>query len=337
MSQGAFICGCSGTKLTAEEIQFLRHWQPWGFILFKRNIESPTQVAELVASFRAAIGREDAPVLIDQEGGRVQRLGPPHWREYPAGARFGEIYARDPLQALTAAHLSARLMADDLHGLGINVNCVPILDVPVEGAHDIIGDRAYAREPQIVALIGRAIMEAMLAGGILPIIKHIPGHGRARADSHLSLPIVETSLAELEAWDFLPFAAFADAPMAMTAHVVFTALDADAPVTLSAKAIGLIRNRLGFSGLLMSDDISMKALSGDMQSLSEAAIQAGCDVILHCNGELDEMEAVAKGAGVLSSFSQTRATNALARIRKPEFFDKNQSLEVVSRLISASV
>lgn len=336
MSIGAFISGCAGTALGAEEKSFFRRANPWGLILFKRNVEGPAQLKSLTRDFRECVGRADAPVLIDQEGGRVQRLGPPHWPKYPAGARFGELYAKDPLAALAAARAVARLMADDLTSLGINVDCLPVLDVPQEGAHDVIGDRAYARDARIVALIARAVCEGMLAGGVLPVIKHIPGHGRARADSHLSLPVVEAPLAELEATDFFPFAALADAPLAMTAHVVFSAIDPELPATLSPKAISLIRGRLGFSGLLMSDDVSMKALSGRLDALSAKALAAGCDLALHCNGLLSEMEAVAAGSGRLSGASQARAEASLTRLRKPENFDKDQALGWLSRLIPAT-
>lgn len=334
---GAFIAGCEGLVLSADEIAFFREANPWGFILFARNIKDAAQVTALTRSFRAAVGRENAPVLVDQEGGRVQRLGPPLWREYPPGIRLGQLYARDPVKALRAARLVARLMAADLHVLGINTNCVPLIDVPQEGSDKIIGDRAYAEDPQIVAVVGRAVMQGMLAGGVLPVIKHIPGHGRAGVDSHLSLPVVETPLSELQAVDFLPFAALADAPMGMTAHVVYTALDADLPATLSPKAISAIRHQIGFDGLLMTDDVSMKALSGSMEWICGTALAAGCDVALHCNGELVEMEAVARGAGTLSGVSLARANNALAALAIPQNFDENQALAELSGLMSATV
>lgn len=334
---GAFISGSEGLVLSADEIAFFREANPWGFILFARNIKDAAQVTALTRSFRAAVGRENAPVLIDQEGGRVQRLGPPIWREYPPVIRLGQLYARDPVKALRAARLVARLMAADLHGLGINTNCVPLVDVPQEGSDKIIGDRAYADDPQIVGLLGRAVMQGMLAGGVLPIIKHIPGHGRAGVDSHLSLPVVETPLSELQAVDFLPFAALADAPMAMTAHVVYTAIDPELPATLSPHAIRMIRQEIGFDGLLMTDDVSMKALSGSMHDICSAAMAAGCDLALHCNGELAEMEAVAKAAGSLSGLSLARATNATAALATPQIFDEHQALAELSGLISASV
>jgi beta-N-acetylhexosaminidase len=334
---GAFISGCAGLALTQDEVAFFRATNPWGLILFARNVAEPAQISALTRSFRDIVGRADAPVFIDQEGGRVQRLGPPNWRAYPPGNRLGALYARDPVHALRAARLVARLMASDLAELGINADCVPVLDVPQEGADAIIGDRAYSNDPKIVGLLGRAVMQGMLEGGVLPVIKHIPGHGRAGVDSHLSLPVVDAPLAELEAIDFLPFAALADAPMAMTAHVVYSAIDPQHPATLSSKVIRLIREQIGFDGLLMSDDVSMKALSGSLEDISRNAIAAGCDIALHCNGKLEEMQAVAHGAGVLQGASLERARNALARQRKPSNFDENQALVELSGLISASV
>jgi beta-N-acetylhexosaminidase len=334
---GAFISGCAGQALTAVEIAFFRETNPWGLILFARNVGSPAQITALTRNFREIVGRENAPVLIDQEGGRVQRLRPPNWREYPPGNRLGALYARDPVKALRAARLVSRLIAADLHPLGINVDCVPVLDVPQEGADAIIGDRAYSNDPEVVALIARAVMEGMMEGGVLPVIKHIPGHGRAGVDSHLSLPVVDTPLGELEAVDFLPFAALADAQMAMTAHVVYTAIDPDHPATLSPKAIRLIRERIGFDGLLMSDDVSMKALSGSLDDISRTAIAAGCDIALHCNGKMDEMQQVARGAGTLGGLALQRANHALAKLAIPTNFDEKQALIELSGLISATV
>jgi beta-N-acetylhexosaminidase len=273
MAAGAFICSSSGLELTPDEVAFLRESDPWGFILFKRNIDLPEQTRALTDHFRSVVGR-DAPVLIDQEGGRVQRLGPPHWPRYPPARRFGEIYAGDPLSGLAAARWTARLIADDLYRLGITVDCLPVCDVPQPGSHDIIGDRAYAEAPEPVALLARAAITGLMDGGVLPVIKHVPGHGRAHVDSHLSLPVVDTSREDLARIDFVPFAALADAPMAMTAHVVYSALDADAPATLSASVIqSVIREDIGFGGLLMSDDLSMNALAG---SLGERRRQGHC-------------------------------------------------------------
>jgi beta-N-acetylhexosaminidase len=308
----ACILGCAGLRLSEEERAFFRDVRPWGFILFRRNIESPDQVRALTEALRASIDCPDAPILIDQEGGRVQRLGPPHWPVYPPGRAYGEL---PPAQSLEIARLGARLIASDLAAVGINVDCLPVLDVPSAGAHDVIGDRAYAATPEGVASLGRAACEGLLAGGVLPVIKHIPGHGRAQADSHKALPVVEASLAELEAVDFAPFRVLADMPMAMTAHVVYTALDPIGPATTSPRVIGeIIRGAIGFAGLLMSDDMSMKALSGDLTGLSRAALAAGCDVVLHCNGGLAEMRAVVAGSTPLAGEAETRATTALARI-----------------------
>ena len=246
------------------------------------------------------MGRKNAPVFIDQEGGRVQRLGPPSnaWRRYPPARAYGEAYARDPLAALRSARNVGRLMAEDLIAAGITANCVPVLDVPQPGAHEIIGNRAYSDRIEHIMALARAHAAGFADGGVLPVIKHIPGHGRARADSHLELPVVEAKRAELEAVDFPPFAALADAPMAMTAHVVYTALDKTAPATLSQKVIsGIIRKQIGFRGLLMTDDLSMKALSGSYAEKTTRALAAGCDIVLHCNGEMDQMEEVAAAAG----------------------------------------
>src|SRR3954470_15839750 len=247
----AFIAGCAGPVLTADERAFFREAEPWGFILFRRNIETPGQVRALTAALRETVGREDAPILIDQEGGRVQRMGPPHWPAYPPGRAFGRVSANDPLVRRDLARLGARLMAEDLRSVGITVACVPVLDVPVAGAHDVIGDRAYAADAATVAILGRAAAEGLIAGGVLPVIKHMPGHGRAFADTHKELPTVHADLDALDAWDFAPFKALSDMPIGMTAHIIFTAIDKKRPATQSKKAIKLIRERLGFGGLLL--------------------------------------------------------------------------------------
>jgi beta-N-acetylhexosaminidase len=316
----ACILGCAGPKLSDAERTFFREVQPWGFILFRRNVENPDQVRALTAALRASVDRPDAPVLIDQEGGRVQRLGPPHWPVYPPGRAYGAL---GPTLAHEMARLGARLIAHDLAAVGITVDCLPVLDVPAANAHDVIGDRAYAASPEDVASLGRAAAEGLIAGGVLPVVKHIPGHGRAGADSHKALPVVEASLAELEAVDFVPFRALADLPMAMTAHVVYTAIDRTRPATTSPRVIGdIIRGAIGFQGLLMSDDMSMKALSGDLTALSRAALAAGCDVVLHCNGDVEEMRAVVAGSAPLAGRAEARAASALARIAAaPEPFD----------------
>jgi beta-N-acetylhexosaminidase len=322
MSASAFIAGCAGLDLGPNEWAFFREADPWGFILFKRNIDTPAQVRALCASLREAVGR-DAPILIDQEGGRVQRMGPPHWPRYPAGAAYGGIHRDDYLLRRELTRIGARLMAHDLLQVGINVDCLPVLDVPIPGAHDVIGDRAYATDPETVAVLGRAAAEGLLAGGVCPVIKHIPGHGRAGADSHLSLPVVEASRTELEKHDFLPFRMLADMPLAMTAHVVYTALDSERPATTSPKIVTeVIRGSIGYDGLLMSDDLSMQALTGTLKERAEASLKAGCDVVLHCNGRLDEMTAVAESAPPLEGLPLRRAEDALRRIRHaPEPFD----------------
>ena len=319
----ACILGCAGPKLSPTERAFFRAVRPWGFILFKRNIETPDQVRGLVAELRACVDRADAPVLIDQEGGRVQRLGPPHWRRYPPGRAYGDLTTNDPLVRREVTRLGARLLAHDLALLGINVDCVPVLDVPAPDGHEIIGDRAYGDTAEEVAFLGRAAAEGLIAGGVLPIIKHIPGHGRARADSHLNLPEVEASVEALEVRDFAPFRVLSDMPIAMTAHVVYTAFDARRPATTSRRVIGeVIRSRIGFDGLLVSDDLSMKALSGDFTARAKASLAAGCDIVLHCNGDPAEMQAVVAGARPLRGRAKTRAAAALARLaRAPEPFD----------------
>ena len=323
MSWLAAIFGCSGTRLTPEEAAFYRDARPWGFILFKRNVETPEQVRALVASLRETIDDPLAPVLIDQEGGRVQRLGPPHWRRYPPGRAYGDLPANDLLGRREVTRLGARLIAHDLAALGINVDCAPVLDVPQPGAHDIIGDRAYALGPDEVAALGRAAAEGLIAGGVLPVIKHVPGHGRSHADSHEHLPVVEASLAELRATDFQPFRVNSDMPMAMTAHVVYAAIDPRRPATTSRKVIGeIIRGDIGFDGVLMSDDLSMKALSGDFAERARASLAAGCDVVLHCNGSMAEMTAVAGGARPLAGAALRRTRAAMGRLaRAPEPFD----------------
>ncbi len=323
MTSRAFITGVSGPELNAAEREFIRAERPWGFILFKRNIETPTQVITLVRELRKAAGRPEAPVLIDQEGGRVQRLGPPHWPVYPAGAAFGVLYDIDPDLGLSAARLSARLIAADLIDLGVTVDCLPLADVPVPGADAVIGNRAYGTKADKVAAIGRAVTEGLEQGGVLPVLKHIPGHGRATADTHFRLPVVDNSRAELERTDFAAFQPLADLPMAMTAHVVFSALDPAHPATTSATIVEqVIRGMIGFQGLLMSDDVSMNALAGSLAERSRAILAAGCDMVLHCNGKFDEMRQVAAETPELSGKALERARRALAARKPPQAFDR---------------
>jgi beta-N-acetylhexosaminidase len=311
----ALILGASGTVLTPQERAFFKGEAPWAFILFARNLSEPDQIRDLVAELRDCVGRPDAAVFIDQEGGRVQRLRPPLAGHYPPANILGRIHASDAEAGIRASWLMSRLHALDLMQYGINADCLPVLDVPIEGAHDVIGDRAYARDPQAVAVLGKAAAEGLLAGGVMPVIKHIPGHGRAFSDSHHALPVVDASLEELRNHDFLPFKALKDAPAAMTAHVVYTAIDAENPATTSPRAIGeFIRGEIGFDGLLMSDDLSMKALSGDFATRTRSSLAAGCDVVLHCNGVMDEMVPVAAAAAVLSGEARQRAERAMAAI-----------------------
>ncbi len=334
MVQRAFITGLVGPSLSAEERDFFREAQPWGFILFKRNVENKQQVLKLVRELRDLVGRADAPVLTDQEGGRVQRLGPPHWPSYPPGAVYGALYDLDVQIGLEAARLGARLIATDLLDVGITVDCLPLADVPVEGSDRIIGDRAYGRTPDKVAAIAGAVAEGLMAAGVLPVLKHIPGHGRARVDSHEQLPTVETDRSTLEATDFAAFRPLAWLPCAMTAHVVFSAIDPATPATTSATMVQeVIRRAIGFQGLLMSDDISMGALSGTIAERSVAAIAAGCDVVLHCNGKLAEMQAVAAAVPVLSGPAGQRADTALGMRSAPQPLDAAEARTRFSDLL----
>jgi beta-N-acetylhexosaminidase len=342
MTRRAFITGVAATELSTAEREFIRATRPWGFILFKRNVQTPAQVSALVAELRDVAGAPDAPVLIDQEGGRVQRLGPPHWPAYPPGAVFSRLYDIDSSLGLTAARLSARLIADDLLKLGITVDCLPLADVPVAGANAVIGDRAYGTSPDKVAAIARAVTDGLEQGGVLPVLKHIPGHGRATADTHFLLPTVDTPEAELESSDFAAFRPLADLPMAMTAHVVFSAIDPVHPATTSATMIErVIRGSIGFQGLLMSDDVSMNALAGSVAERTRAIVAAGCDMVLHCNGKLDEMQAVAAETPELSGKALARANGALAARKAPVAFDpvaaRAELDALINRLGSASV
>jgi beta-N-acetylhexosaminidase len=321
MAPAAFITGISGLTLTPDERAFLRDTDPWGLILFKRNVHDPAQVAALTRSFRDLLGR-DAPVFVDQEGGRVQRLGPPHWPLYPPGMSYGRLYDRSPEQGRAAAHLAARLIASDLKAVGIDADCLPLADVPVAEADPVIGDRAYGHGSEKVAVLAAEVAAGLLEGGVLPVVKHIPGHGRATADSHARLPVVDTDRATLERTDFAAFRPLTHLPMAMTAHVVFTAIDALAPATTSATIISqVIRGFIGFDGLLMSDDVSMGALSGSISQRTRAALTAGCDIVLHCNGRLDEMQEVAAAAGKLTGKAVWRADAALAMRTPPTEID----------------
>ncbi|MBK1668346.1 beta-N-acetylhexosaminidase [Rhodovibrio sodomensis] len=301
------ILGCAGPQLTRDERRFFAEQDPLGFILFARNCENPEQVRALVDQLRDSVGRADAPVLIDQEGGRVQRLKPPTWRHAPAPGRFAELAERDLDAAREAAQLNARLLAHELGELGITVDCVPCLDIRVPGASEVIGDRSFGADPGLIAALGKAVVDGLLTGGVLPTIKHVPGHGRALVDSHHELPRVAADLATLRASDFRPFAELVGAYWAMTAHVIYTAIDPDRPATLSPSVIGeTIRDEIGFDGVLISDDLSMQALSGGFAERAAGSLAAGCDLVLHCNGAREEMAAVMAGTGALDGETMRR-------------------------------
>jgi beta-N-acetylhexosaminidase len=330
----AFITGLSGLELAPDERSFLREADPWGLILFKRNVSDPSQVYDLVNSFRSIVGR-DAPVLVDQEGGRVQRLGPPHWKIYPPAQVFSRLYDREPASALAAARLGGRLIAHDLQQLGIDVDCLPVADVPARDADPVIGDRAYGHSPVQVAALAGAAARGLLNGGVLPVVKHLPGHGRATADSHLALPVVAADRETLEETDFAAFRPLARLPLGMTAHVVFSAIDATQPATTSVTMVrDVIRGTIGFQGLLMSDDVAMGALRGTISERSRAAIAAGCDVVLHCNGKLDEMREVAAAVPRLAGAAAQRADAALAARGQPGEFDAVAGRRVFEEMLA---
>ncbi|MBZ9659661.1 beta-N-acetylhexosaminidase [Mesorhizobium sp. ESP-6-4] len=319
----SMILGCAGKSLTEDEIHFYRDERPWGFILFARNIGEAGQIRDLVASMRDCVGRPEAPVFIDQEGGRVQRLRPPLAPNYPAGGALGALWRDDREAGRRAAWLMARLHAFDLSRFGITADCLPVLDVPVEGASDVIGARAYGKEPNAAIELGRASAKGLMSGGVLPVMKHIPGHGRAFADTHFALPTVDTPLDELRRHDFAPFKALNELPMAMTAHVVYSAVDPDNPATTSVKVVDqVIRGEIGFDGLLMSDDTSMKALSGDFPTKAASILAAGCDLVLHCNGVFEEMSGIASRTTALSGKSLQRAERALTYIKDRDVADE---------------
>ncbi|MEO8301391.1 MAG: beta-N-acetylhexosaminidase [Rhizomicrobium sp.] len=331
------IYGCSGTSLSDQERDFFRQTRPWGFILFARNISEPSQVKVLVEQLRDTVGDGQAPVLIDQEGGRVARLKPPHWKSRPPAARFGALYADNPEAGREAVYINARLIAHDLASLGINVDCLPVLDVPVPGAHDIIGDRAFAHDPATIITLGRAQIEGLIDGGVLPVMKHIPGHGRAESDSHLALPRVSAGMEELSASDFVTFRSLDQCPIAMTAHVVYESIDPQRPATTSPKVIrDVIRGEIGFDGLLMSDDLSMKALDGPLSVRARQAQFAGCDLVLHCNGDMEEMRDVASEVKILDGQALKRSQQALAHLSAPSPFDPEAAQARLAVLLGPS-
>ena len=333
----AFISGCAGTSLSDDERTFFAGTRPCGLILFARNCESVAQLRKLAADYRDAVESDEALVLIDQEGGRVQRLRPPQWRQMPPARVYGDLYVFDPETARAAAFASARLIAEELRNAGITVNCTPVLDVPEAGAHDIIGDRAFSFDPDIVSDLGRAVVEGTLAGGVLPVIKHVPGHGRARSDSHLALPQIDASPVDLIAVDFRPFMALCHAPLAMTAHVLLPAFDEMRPASVSPVIMGeVIRELIGLTGLVMSDDIGMEALGGPMAERAASVIAAGCDVALHCSGNFDEMREVARVVPPLDGMSAERFARAIAELGEPQAFDADRALTLVNEAAGRS-
>lgn len=335
MNQGAFITGLTGTVLRDDERDFLRQTRPFATILFARNIGQPAEVVALCAAIRDALQDEQALIFIDQEGGRVQRLRQPFWSSFVAAKWFGLLYGKRPEWGLEGVRLQSRLIADDLTTLGINAVCAPCLDLSIPGAHDIIGDRALSGDPAVIAALGRASMEAYLASGVLPVAKHIPGHGRSLADSHVTLPRVSLDRDGLAASDFLPFAALADCPFAMTAHIIYEAIDGARTATLSPDVISnIIRGDIGFRGALMSDDLGMKALSGSMDGLAADCREAGIDLVLHCSGNMEEMRAVAAGAGRLTGMAQSRCAAAMARLQPPQAFDRRQAEVRLTELLA---
>jgi beta-N-acetylhexosaminidase len=336
----AVIFGCAGTELSADERAFYRAVDPLGFILFARNVADPEQLRRLTADLRDSVGRADAPVLIDQEGGRVARMKPPHWRAMPPAARFGELAQIDRARAAAAVRINHELLAGELRAVGIDVDCTPVLDLKRPETTAAIGDRAFAADPYLVADLGRAAAEGLMAGGVIPVIKHMPGHGRATVDSHLDLPRIDADFDELVETDFIPFRKLNDLPWGITAHLVYTAIDPGRPATLSPKVIAeVIRGEIGFAGLLISDDMSMKALSGPtgngpLEGLAREMIAAGCDVALHCNGKLDEMRQVSQGCGPLSSVAELRYERGRQRVNRDPDFDAEDLAEELAELMA---
>ncbi|HEX3432378.1 MAG TPA: beta-N-acetylhexosaminidase [Rhizomicrobium sp.] len=331
------IYGCLGPELTPDERRFFAEARPWGFIVFGRNIVDRDQLRALIAALRECVEDENAAVLIDQEGGRVARLSPPHWRERPSAARFGALHEASQELAREAAYLNARLMAKDLADLGITVDCAPVLDLPLDGADAVIGDRAFGSDPAVVIDLGRVVLEGMLDGGVLPVMKHVPGHGRATVDSHKVLPRVTVSLDELSASDFVPFRSLNQCPLAMTAHVVFDAIDPQRPATTSPKVIrDVIRGEIGFEGALISDDISMGALKGPVSVRTKAALFAGCDLVLHCNGSMEEMKQVASEAMPLQDAWLKRCEAALSHLNPPEPLDAEAGEARLAQLLEGA-
>ena len=317
IGRGAAIFGCEGPVLTAREADFFRDYQPLGFIIFARNVETPEQLRRLTSDLRSSVGR-DAAILVDQEGGRVQRLRAPHWREWATPL---DTVAKAGGQAARAMALRSTLISAELRDVGIDANCAPVADIAGPMTHPFLFNRCYGQEAGVVTEVARAVAEAQLAMGVLPVVKHMPGHGRSVNDTHHDLPTVTTDRAALWATDFAPFRALADLPMAMTAHIIFEAYDPDNPATQSAEMIRVIREEIGFSGLLMTDDLNMQALAGTRFERTARSVAAGCDIALHCKGDFAEMQAVARAAGDMTDAARTRAAAALARRATPKPVD----------------
>ncbi len=332
----AYISGCASEVLTDEEWRFFQEVRPCGFILFGRNCVTPNQVKALIDSFRDAVGSSEVLVLVDQEGGRVQRMKPPHWRALPAAAAFGALYQESPDRGLRAARAASQLVALELARNGFNMNCAPVLDVPIEGAHSVIGDRAYSRSPEAVAALGRAVAEGLMSGGVLPVIKHLPGHGRALRDSHEGLPVIDTPLEVLRESDFVPFKALADMPAAMVAHVVLSAVDAKRPASTSPEVVSqIIRGEFGFDGLLINDDIGMGALGGTITERVDAVLDAGTDLVLHCNGKMQEMREAGERVPYLEGKSEVRYRACLDRLKSATAFDASEALAALEAATTA--
>ena len=331
----AAIYGLEGLELSEDERGFFRDAEPAGFILFKRNCENKEQLLRLTGSLRELGGRDDVPILIDQEGGRVARMRPPEWPAFPAAEKFANLYRVAPSSAIEAVRANARALGLMLRAVGVNVDALPLLDVRQEGASDIIGDRALGSEPMQVAALGRAVLDGMASAGVTGIIKHMPGHGRALVDSHRELPVVTASAEKLQT-DLEPFERLSAAPMGMTAHVVYTAWDAERPASLSPVVIhDIIRERIGFDGWLMSDDIGMEALKGDFASRSAGVVAAGCDVALHCSGKMAEMLAVASAVPAMSAEGHERLARAMAGTRiEPDDLDFAEEIAKRDQLLA---
>ncbi|PIR39530.1 MAG: beta-N-acetylhexosaminidase [Alphaproteobacteria bacterium CG11_big_fil_rev_8_21_14_0_20_39_49] len=310
LKSNAVIFGIEGQEVSSREKDFFKNVKPIGFILFARNVDNPEQVKALVGDLKSVVGW-DCPVLIDQEGGRVSRLKPPHWRNSPPMSVFAQLAKTDIKKAEQASYLNSRIIGKELFDLGINVDCAPVCDLLFDDAHNIIGDRSFGSDVEIVTRLARKSAQGFLDSGILPVIKHIPGHGRALSDSHLELPVVDASPEELYESDFKVFKNLCNMPWAMTAHILYKAIDDKKPATLSQNLINIIRNEIGFKGFLISDDLSMEALQGSFASRTRESLNAGCDAVLHCNGKMDEMVEIADNVGELSGMAKKRLEDSM--------------------------